>query len=109
MALPGKQRFKALDIEKVRVELNATKEPISVRYKHKSWPGDKELRVMGFATNEDIVPTDMSVSEVAELFSSGQYILADKDMNMYEAHIYVIDTPNGWVGYMNVIRTNPSS
>ena len=109
MALPGKQRFKATDVDKARVTLNATKDPVSVRYKHKSWPHEKDLRVMGFANDEDLIPTDMSVSEVAELFSSGQYILADRDMNMYEAHIYVIDTPNGWVGYMNVIKTNPDS
>ena len=109
MALPAKQRFKALEVDKVRVELSVSKDPLYTRFKHPSWPLEKELKVMGFSKNEDLIPTDVSMVDTSEMFSSAQYILADKDMNMYEGYIYILDTPNGFVSYLTKLKTNPTS
>lgn len=110
MTLPKKYRFaeNPLD-EKVKVVLDINREPISVTYRHPKWKYEKELKVMGLSKNDDLIPSNTPVDDLATMVKANQYILSDRDMHIYEAYIYVRETENGVFGYMSSIKTIPSN
>lgn len=107
MALPAKERFKEPALkERASVVLTIDKEPDRLKFKHKSWPYERELTVLGRSKDSDLM-TDISIDNLANLESAAQYILGDSDMNIYEGVIYVLDTENGTVGYLVAIKSKP--
>lgn len=104
MAIPSKERgtFKGLDIP---VDINERMDPIGVKFKAPSWSAEKSLDVLGISNHADLVLTDVAASELADVISMNQYILADDEMNVYEAFIITYKDPI--VAKMRSIRTVP--
>jgi len=110
MTLPKKYRIKENPLdEKIKVTLDINREPISLRYRHPKWKYEKDLNVMGLSKDDDLIPNNTSVDDLATMVKANQYILSDRDMNIYEAYIYVLETENGVFGYMSAIKTTPSN
>lgn len=109
MALPAKERFKKAHVNPpLSVALTRDGEPISVGYKHASWPSEKMLTVLGISLNDDLMDHNIPMSTLAVLASAKQYILGDAEANLYEAFIEVTKKGSEFTGLLKTIKSTPS-
>lgn len=105
MAIASKERgvFKGLD---VKVDINERMEPTGVKFKAPVWKEERSFDVLGVSSHADLVLTDMMSAELADVISLNQYILADEQMNIFEAFIVIYKDPVH--AKMRSIRTVPA-
>lgn len=101
MALPGKQRFKDLDVKK-KIDLGPNGVPESFSYKR------KDLQILGESLNKDLIPEEFPVKTNDEnIVLSEQYIATDKKGNLYECYIYAHNYNGEIKAYIGSIMSIP--
>lgn len=104
MALAAKERgvFKNLN---EKVDIDEQMEPVSVDFMGHGWKAPRKLEVLGMSKETDLIDSNIDSAELSTILSLNQYILADDEMNIYQAFIIIYDEPVKAV--LKSIRTVP--